>query len=118
MNDYTSGLFPSDFDNLVAYIKGFSGGTAGTYLQTPSGSNADIMAISSVTPSQITNAANPSKNVKTTYRVLIIRKLNTGNTDDVQFNPATAKVYKFGVALMNKDGANHIGSVLETLTFK
>jgi len=118
MGDYISGLGTGDFNNLVAYIKGFSGGTPGTYLQTPTGSNADIMAISNVTPSQITNAPSPSKNIHTKYQVLIIRKLNTGNNDDIQFIPTTTKMVKFGVALMNRDGANHIGSAIETLTFK
>ena len=118
MGPYISGLSSTDYNNIIAYVKGFSGGTPGSYLQTPSGSNADITAISNVTPAQITNAANPSKNIHTTYQVLIIRKLNTGNNDDIEFNPMTTKTYKFGVALMNKDGANHIGSALETLTFK
>jgi len=118
MGPYISGLNTTDFNNLIAYIKGFSGGTPGTYLQTPTGSNADIIAISNVTPSQITNASSPSKNIHTKYQVLIIRKLNTGNPDDIQFVPTTTKMVKFGVALMNKDGANHIGSAIETLTFK
>ncbi len=118
MGPYISGLNTTDFNNLVAYVKGFSGGTPGSYLQLPTGSNADIIAISNVTAGQITNAASPSKNIHTTYQVLIIRKLNTGNSDDVAFIPTVTKIYKFGVALMNKDGANHIGSAIETLTFK
>ena len=118
MGPYMSGLSAADLDNVVAYIKGLCGSTPGTYLQAPSGSNADIIVVSNVTPGQITNAADPSKNKHTTYQILIIRKLKTGNTDDVQFDPKTIKTYKFGVALMNKDGKNHIGSTLETLIFQ
>lgn len=51
----------------------------------------------------------------TKYQVLITRKLQTGNADDAQFSPATT--YKFGVAMMDNDGRNHIGSRIETLEF-
>jgi len=119
MGPYLSGLSNADLDNLVAYIKGIcAGSTPGSYLLMPSGSSADITAISNVTGLQITNAASPTKNIHTTYQVLIIRKLKTGNNDDVQFDLSNSHDYKFGVALMNADGKNHIGSIVETLTFK
>jgi hypothetical protein len=52
------------------------------------------------------------------YQVLIKRKLKTNHTDDVQFDLTTIKNYVFGVALMDNDGKNHIGSAKETLSFK
>lgn len=67
---------------------------------------------------QITNAMNNSSNVHSKYQVLIVRKLKTNNTDDVQFDVSANKTYKFGIALMDNDGKNHIGSLVETLTFK
>jgi mono/diheme cytochrome c family protein len=118
MGPYTSGLTPADFDNLVAYIKGLSGATPGSFLQTPNGSNADIKVVSNVTAAQVANASDPTKNKHTTYQILITRKLKTNNADDIQFDPTATKSYKFGVAIMNKDGRNHIGSNTETLIFK
>jgi hypothetical protein len=49
----------------------------------------------------------------TFYRVLLIRQLNTGSADDAQLAPGGS--YPFGVALMDADGRNHIGSTRETL---
>jgi hypothetical protein len=51
------------------------------------------------------------------YTVQVRRKLQTGNPDDVQFDPATKKEYVFGVAVMDKDGKNHAGSPREILKF-
>jgi hypothetical protein len=91
----------------------------GYYLNTgASGSAADIKALSNITPVQISNAINASTNKHGVYQVLIIRKLKTGNADDVQFDPKSTKTYPFGVALMDGDGKNHIGAKLATLTFK
>jgi mono/diheme cytochrome c family protein len=119
MGPYISGLNQTDFDNLVAYIKGIaSGSTPGAYLQTPNGSCADIIAVSNVTVSQLNNSLSPPLNKHTKYQVLIIRKLKTGKNDDIQFDLTAARNYKFGVALMNSDGKNHIGSIVETLIFK
>jgi hypothetical protein len=74
--------------------------------------------VSNVTPLQIRDAMLPQTNHHTTkYQVLLKRKLVTNNADDVQFNPSQG-IYKFGVAVMDNDGKNHIGSTVETLTFK
>ena len=59
-----------------------------------------------------------STNHHTKYQVLITRKLKTNNADDIQFDLTANKVYTFGVALMDNDGKNHIGSAKEVLTFK
>jgi hypothetical protein len=97
-------------------MRGLSG-VPGYYLQTPTGSNADITAVSNVTALHINNSMLSATNHHIKYQVLITRKLHTNNPDDVQFNPSQGN-YKFGVALMDNDGKNHIGSTVETLTFK
>ena len=103
--------------NVLAYIRGLSG-VPGAVLSMPSGSNADIIAISNVTPIDIKNAYLPQTNKHTKYQVLIIRKLKTNNADDVQFDLSKSRTYIFGVALMDNDGKNHIGSLKETINFK
>jgi hypothetical protein len=117
MFSYWAPLSPSSKDDIVAYLRGLSG-VPGYYLNTPDGSNADIKSVNNVTPVQIKNSMLPVTNVHSLYQVLIIRKLRTNNTDDAQFEPSVGKTYPFGVALMNNDGKNHIGSTIETLTFK
>lgn len=116
MAAYWSPLSPSDKNDIVAFLRGLSG-VPGYYLTTPDGSNADIKAISNVTPVNIKDAMLVATNHHTKYQVLITRKLRTNNPDDVQFTPSQG-TYKFGVALMDNDGRNHIGSLVETLTFK
>jgi hypothetical protein len=117
MFSYWAPLSPTDKNDIVAYLRGLSG-VPGYYLNTPDGSNADIKAVSNVTPVQIKNAMLTSTNVHTKYQVLFMRKLKTNNADDIQFNVSSQSTFKFGVALMNNDGKNHIGSTKETLTFK
>ncbi len=117
MGPYWNALNQQSRDDLIAYIRGLCG-VPGYYLSTPDGSNADLTAISNVTPINIGNAMVPSTNIHTVYKVLIIRKLETTHADDVQFDLSSNKIYKFGIALMDNDGKNHIGSVVETLTFK
>jgi mono/diheme cytochrome c family protein len=117
MAPYWGGLSGSDRDDIVAFLRGLSG-VPGNYLVAPNGSNADIKAISNVTPVNIRNATLPATNQHTKYQVLITRKLKTNNGDDAQFDIASHATYTFGVALMDNDGKNHIGSTVETLTFK
>ncbi|MBL7923891.1 MAG: c-type cytochrome [Bacteroidia bacterium] len=117
MAAYWSPLSQADKDDLVAYLRALSG-VPGYYLAVPTGSSADIIATSNITPVQLINSYLPSTNVHTKYQVLIIRKLKTNNTDDIQFDLTASKSYRFGVALMDNDGVNHIGSAVETLTFK
>ena len=117
MAPYWLPLSQQDRDDIVAYLRGLSG-VPGYYLNTPDGSNADIKAISNLTPIQVKNAMLPVTNVHTVYQLLITRKLNTTNTDDAQFDLTTQRSYTFGVALMDNDGKNHIGSLKETLIFK
>ena len=117
MGPYWGSLTSTEKDDIVAYLRGLSG-VPGYYLQTPDGSNADIKTLSNVTPVQIKDAMLPVTNIHTKYQVLFIRKLSTSNPDDAQFDVPVQKIFKFGVALMDNDGRNHIGSAVETLTFK
>ena len=99
-------------DDLIAFIKGM-GSLPGYYLTTPNGSSADVWSVSNVTRSRL-NTISPH----TTYKVILVRDLVTNNADDAQFNLTTSKTYPFGIALMDNDGKNHIGSLKQTLTFK
>lgn len=99
-------------DDLIAYIKAL-GSLPGYYLTTPAGSSADVWSISNVTRSRINTFS-----AHTLYKVLLVRNLTTPNADDVQFTSPEGKTYPFGIALMDNDGKNHIGSLKQTLTFK
>lgn len=99
-------------DDLIAFIKGM-GSLPGYYLSNPDGSSADVWSISNVTRSRL-NTISPH----TTYKIILVRNLVTNNPDDAQFDIATTKTYPFGIALMDNDGKNHIGSLKQTLTFK
>lgn len=117
MVTYWAPLSAADKNDLVAYLRSLSG-VPGYTLNTPTGSSADVITLSNITPINLVNSYLPATNKHTKYQILIIRKLKTNNTDDIQFDLSTSKQYKFGVALMDNDGVNHIGSAIETLTFK
>jgi hypothetical protein len=105
-----NGLSSTEQTNLMARLRGFSG-IPGYYLTQPTGSQADVKTVTNVSLQLIDNKTHA------TYRLLMIRKLQTGNADDVQFDLGQSTSYKFGVALMDNDGRNHIGSRVETLVF-
>jgi len=107
---YWAQMTPTQQQDVFAYILGFPG-VPGYYLQQPTGSNADIISASNINLVNVNSAKNKQ------YKVLLTRKLNTGNSDDAVFNPAQKAVYTFGIALMDNDGINHIGSFKETLQF-
>jgi len=94
--------------DLLARLRGMSG-VPGYYLTPPEGSVADIVTQTNVDYTLVDSAALE----RTHYSVLIIRALDTGNDDDAQFTPGNE--YPFGVALMDNDGRNHIGSRREFL---
>ncbi len=102
----------ADYDDLIAYIKGF-GSIPGYYLTTPTGSNANVWSVSNVGRTKVNTAA-----PHTLYKVLLVRDLATGNSDDAQFLLPKGKSFPFGLALMDNDGKNHIGSLKQILTFK
>jgi hypothetical protein len=99
-------------DDLIAYIKGL-GSIPGYYLKDPTGSSANIWSVSNVVRGRINTGS-----VHTNYKVILVRDLTTGNADDVQFLSPKGKSFPFGVALMDHDGKNHIGSLKHLLTFK
>lgn len=101
----------SERDNLMAYIRGL-GSLPGYYLTTPTGSNADIWTVSNLKLLSI-----DILKANTKYQVLFIRNLLTVYDDDVQFSNPEEKEFTFGIALMDADGKNHIGSNNETLKF-
>lgn len=117
MAPYWSPLTDAQKNDVITYLRGLSG-TPGYYLQTPTGSCSDITTMCNLTPINVDNAMSVAKNQHGPYKVLIIRKLKTNNPDDVQFDFTKSRKYKFGVALMDNDGRNHIGSKVITLTFK
>ncbi|HSQ00703.1 MAG TPA: ethylbenzene dehydrogenase-related protein [Candidatus Dormibacteraeota bacterium] len=104
-----NGLTAEQQTDVLARLRGFSG-VPGYFLTTPEGSVADITTQSNVDYTMIEDAS------RTHYRVLIIRARATGNADDTQFSPGSA--YPFGVALMDNDGRNHIGSRLQMLSLE
>lgn len=116
MANYWSGLNSSERENIIAYVRGLSG-VPGYYLRKPTGSNVDITVLTNVTPINVRDASQFSP-LEKKYQVLLIRKLKTNNTDDVQFDLSASTSYKFGIAIMNNDTRNHIGSKIETLNFK
>jgi cytochrome c553 len=111
-NTYWARVQPGNVADLLAYIKGV-GGLAGVYLNQPDGSQSDVWTVSNVARAKINASAS-----HTTYQVILVRKLTTLYTDDVQFSLPEGKSYPFGVALMNGDSKNHVGSPKQTLTFK
>ena len=118
MSDYWGPLSASDQDDVVTYLRGLSGVPGYVLNSSASGSTTDISVVTNVTPSNISNAMFVSTNHHSKYQVLIIRKLKTNNADDIQFDLTASKIYNFGVALMDNDGKNHVGSAKEILTFK
>lgn len=94
--------------DVLARLRGFSG-IPGYFLTAPSGSIADIVTQSNVDLTRV----GPAALERVDYEVLIIRPLDTGFDDDVQFVPGND--YPFGVALMDDDDRNHIGTRYEIL---
>lgn len=109
---YFAAVPPSKYNDLLAFIRGLSG-IPGYYIQSPTESAADIWAVSNVSAARISNNEPHKK-----YQVLFVRNLLTNNSDDVQFSSPAGKEVIFGLALMDNDSKNHIGSNKETLTFK
>ena len=100
-------LSADDKTNVLARLRGFTG-VPGYFLTPPSGSVADVRTQSNVEVIQIDDTE------RAQYRVLMIRPLQTGNQDDAQF--IAGSQYVFGVALMDNDGRNHVGSMKEILS--
>lgn len=99
----------ADRANLFARLRGFSG-IPGYYLQNPTGSSSDIHAASNAVIANL-----PVYNKK--YSVLLVRKLNTTQTDDIALDPSTI-TYSFNFAVRDNDLINQVGSNNQILTFK
>lgn len=104
-------LSDNQVNNIFAWLRGQSG-TPGYYLQNPSGSVADVLTTSTVKPGRII-IANP-----TGYKVLFVRKLNTGNPDDIVFDTRSGSTYTMDIQLCNRDSVNYIGAINQTIVFK
>jgi hypothetical protein len=104
-----NGLSADAQTDLLARVRGMAG-VPGYFLTEPEDSNADIVTQSNIDYTMLGDVE------WTHYRLLIIRALDTGNTDDAAFAPGND--YPFGVALMDNDGRNHIGSRRELLTIE
>lgn len=110
---YYTKLNKSEKDDIVAYIRGL-GGVPGYYLKKP----VEGQSINDVTTNANVKLVRVDKTKgNKTYKILFTRKLNTGNDDDIKFDPESKPYYKFGVALMDNDGKNHIGSLVEIIKF-
>ena len=118
MSGYWGVMNAQQRDDIVTYLRGLAGAPGYCLNASPSGSTADISVVTNVTPTNISNSMFASTNHHTKYQVLIIRKLKTNNADDIQFDLSTNKIYNFGIAVMDNDGKNHVGSAKQVLTFK
>ena len=106
---YFNKLSEIERDNIIAKIRGFAG-VPGYYITQPDESEIDILSYSNLTLPRLKH-----ENIK--YQILLTRKLDTGQTDDVKFDMMPSRTYNFGIALMDNDGKNHIGSLRESLIF-
>ncbi len=103
-------LTETEIDNVFARLRSFSG-VPGYYLQNPAGSNSDVHSLSNVQLAKIDGYNSKG------YSVLLIRALNTGNSDDITFNPSVGQ-YEFNINLSDNDDLNRIGAISKQLTFK
>jgi len=98
----------TDKDNFFAALRSISG-IPGYVLLTPTGSGTDIITYSNV------NVSNFSAPDNKEYKLLMVRKLNTGYTDDILLD--TNKTINFTIGLTDNDEINYVGKQL-SLTFK
>ena len=105
-------LSEQDQKDVYARLRAFTG-IPGYYLQNPSGSASDIRSLSNVQLSRINTSS-----VNAGYKVLLIRKLNTGNDDDVAFDLTQGRQYDFDVYLSDDDNNNLVGKNTVQLIFK
>ena len=110
-DDVVAGLSDADIDNIITYYRG-KFGIPGYYLQTPSGSIADVWASSNISTTKI-NVVNTKS-----YKVLLSRDLNNGNNDDINFETKDGNEYNISLYLYNADSVNFIGIENQKLIFK
>ncbi len=107
---YYNQLNPTQVENLITRLRGMSG-VPGYYLTQPDGSSADVIVSSAIMLAKV------NREHKAKYKILIIRDLQTGNPDDIQFIPEDRSSYIFNIYLSDNDGINKIGSLNDTLIF-
>lgn len=106
---YFNKLSPAEKEDIISRIRGFAG-IPGFILKMPESADIDIVSGSN----QLLARLNADS---VRYKVLLTRKLNTEKENDVVFNVSVSSSYTFGIALMDNDGKNHIGSSYESLIF-
>jgi mono/diheme cytochrome c family protein len=99
-------------DDILARLRSISG-VPGHVLDTPSGSSADVRAFSNVLLGRIEDGSENKG-----YKVLLVRKLQTNNADDVQFNLVQQREYEFNIYLSDNDDLNRVGQENKKLTFR
>lgn len=97
-----------DKANLFGYMRGV-GSIPGFKIQEPSGSAADVEAQSFISLAKV-------KSDNESYMVMFKRKLQTGMSDDIQFNPAMDRV-QFDILLSDNDDLNFVGALNQELIF-
>lgn len=94
-------LSESELNNLISYLRGIAG-VPGYVLQLPEGSVADVKIDSEFNTFKVS----PRNNEK--YKILFIRKLQTGNNDDIQLD--ANKTIKVSIYASDNDEENKIGT--------
>jgi len=88
---------PTDVENLISFMRGIAG-VPGYVLIGP-GEETDISALLNISVGGIEKS-------NSSYRVLLKRKLDTGNPEDVSFDPAAT--YLFSLRLADNDELFHM----------
>lgn len=94
--------------DLFSFIRS-TGGIPGFSVQLPEGSAADIEAQTFLS---LTNVHPDNSG----YRIMLKRKLQTFNPDDIQFTPQS-RSYGFQVLLSHNDDLNFVGALGQELVF-
>ena len=105
-------LSDTEKDDLMARIRGFSG-LPGYYIDEPSLSLPDVQAVSDVNIARVDYYDRDKPN----YKVLMVRKLNTGSTDDIQFNTQEEPEVEIEIYLSDNDDVNRVGVRDQKLVF-
>lgn len=106
-------LSATEKDDLTARIRGFAG-VPGYYIDDAQTSFPDVQSISNVNIARVDYFTKD----KNSYKVLLIRPLITGKSDDIQFELNEKREYTFHVYLTDNDDLNRVGKQNKILIFK
>jgi mono/diheme cytochrome c family protein len=109
---YWRKLSEEEKGDVASRLRSFSG-YPGYFLQVPTGSSSDVKAVSNVNLARVSSGSSTAG-----YKVLLIRKLQTGNEDDIQFNISQVRDYVFSIYLTDNDHRNLVGKTDLHLNFK